>query len=290
MFKTISFGEVLWDIFPEYKKPGGSPANLAYHLNCLGNKSLLVSRVGKDGYGDDLLSFLKTKGLAVDFIQKDRSNPTGIVSVHFKGDEPSYTIHEPSAWDFIETEENILIETENADAICFASLSQRNKQSANTLHAILKKAPSHCLKVFDLNLRPPFFDEKTIKNCIDLVDVIKLNEHELQKVSEWYNTSRPAELLIEHDPKKIVLITMGANGSAMHTSNGYFTFKAFPVTGRGDFVGVGDAFLACFIHLKLMNKPDEEILELSNKYAAYVASQKGAMPELPDGLTKMINT
>ena len=284
MHRTISFGEVLWDLFPDYKKPGGSPANLAYHLHILGNDSILISRVGDDENGDDLVSFLNQKGVSTRYIQKDPKQPTGIVDVVFEDNEPAYTIQHPSAWDFIEVDESVISMVNNTDAICFASLSQRNKKSAGSLQKLLLNAQKDCLKVFDLNLRPPFIEKNSIIENIELADVIKLNEHELETVSKWYKTDTLAEDLLKKNSDKTILITLGAKGSAMYTENGFFEEKAYPISGNGDFVGVGDAFLACFTHLKLQKTDDSNILKMANKYAAFVASEQGGMPEIPDDL------
>ena len=284
MYKTISIGEVLWDIFPDYKKPGGSPANLAYHLHILGNKSVLVSRIGSDKNGVELADFLTKKGITTEYVQRDDKQPTGVVNVEFKGDEPYYTIAKPSAWDYIEATAEILAEVKDAHAICFASLSQRSTTSAGSLKQLLLNTEPDCLKVFDLNLRPPFINREAIMQSIELSDVIKLNEHEYSMVSEWFKTKSLAEVLLKDNPNKTILITLGADGSAMYTSRGYYKENAHPISGKGDFVGVGDAFLACFTHLKLRNCAEDKILRLSNKYAAYVASQQGGMPEVSDEL------
>jgi len=290
MFTTLSFGEVLWDVFPGYKKPGGSPANLAYHLHCLGNRSLLLSRVGDDEPGRELLSFLETKGLDLSFIQTGNNLPTGEVTVTFKGNEPSYIIHQPSAWDAIEITELLKKELNNLDAVCFASLSQRDERSASALSKIIEGVPEKCLKVFDLNLRPPFIPKQTIIKHIHDTDIVKLNEEEYAIVSDWFDTENLAEKLLGIDPSKTVLVTKGSEGSIMHNSIGTFIEKAHPVSGDGDFVGVGDAFLACFTHLRLLHTPDNDILKLANKYAAFVASSKGGMPDIPAGIITSIIT
>jgi fructokinase len=280
MFTTLSFGEVLWDVFPGYKKPGGSPANLAYHLHCLGNRSLLLSRVGNDDPGRELLSFLEGRGLDLTLIQTDNHLPTGEVTVTFSDNEPSYTIHQPSAWDAIEITDLLYKELKGVDAVCFASLSQRDDRSAIAINKILEAIPENCLKIFDLNLRPPFISKEAIIRQIHVSDIVKLNEEEYATVSEWFDTNKLAEKLLSEAPSKTVLVTKGAEGSMMHTSGGIYIEKAHPVSGNGDFVGVGDAFLACFTHLRLMKTPDTDILKLANKYAAYVASQKGGMPNM----------
>jgi fructokinase len=290
MSKILSYGEILWDIFPDYKKPGGSPANLAYHLHALGNESRLVSRIGDDSLGNELIQFISDKGLPTDHVQVDTVTPTGTVGVEFNDGEPFYTIHQPAAWDEIEFNSNIRELASSADAICFASLSQRAEESSKTLNKILKSTKKGCLKVFDLNLREPFIDREAVLRNIELSDVIKFNEDELAVVAKWMNTDNlPAHILKVH-PEKIILITLGAKGSAMVNSSGKIQQEASPISGEGDFVGVGDAFLACVTHLILQNEKHHVILKKANQYAAYVASQKGGMPEIPDQIINKLNS
>lgn len=290
MHTVLSFGELVWDIFPNYKKPGGSPANLAYHLHCLNNRSYIMSKVGNDENGKNLISFLEKKGLPVSYLQTDERYKTGLVTVTFKENEPSYTIHQPSAWDYIEFSTSLENLLPDLDAICYASLSQRNKKSAKTVEILLKSVNSNCLKVFDLNLRPPFVDKELIINRMHQSNVIKLNEHEYETVSKWIGTNNFAEYLINQDSSKTILITLGANGSEIYSSNGYIREQAAQINGKGDFVGVGDAFLACFTHLKLLGATDDIILKRANNYAAYVASYKGGMPTIPANIKSLIHT
>ncbi|MDX1591711.1 MAG: carbohydrate kinase [Balneolaceae bacterium] len=288
MSAIFSFGEILWDIFPDYKKPGGSPANLAYHLHVLKNESYLISRVGDDEYGRELLNFIRKKGLTSEYIQKDPENPTGTVTVQFDGDEPSYTIHEPAAWDYIEVNTKLEKSIANSDALCFASLSQRNPVSAASLNQLLDSVSENCLTVFDLNLRPPFVDRDRIKQCIHRSKVIKFNMDEMKQVSEWFETDQLADDLLRADPDKVILLTLGGDGSAMYTRDGYVEQKAFPISNGGDFVGVGDAFLACITHLLLKDEKPEQILLKANRYAAEVASSKGGMPDISDEVIEEI--
>lgn len=282
MFNTLSFGEILWDLFPTYKKPGGSPANLAYHLHLFGNKSYLLSKIGYDENGEDLLRFLLEKGVSDKYIQKDRKFPTGTVTVTVdEENEPGYTIHQPAAWDEIEYTADLNSLTESLDAFCFASLSQRNEASKRTAETLLKKLPATCLKVFDLNIRPPFVNKESILKNIKESDVIKFNRQEYSIVGEWLDAEDTADKIIEMNSNKTVLLTLGAQGSELINSKGRFYQKAFPIHGNGDFVGVGDAFLACFTQLMLKNIEPQPLLETSNRYAAFVASQQGSMPDIP---------
>lgn len=284
MKKVLSIGEVLWDVFPTYKKPGGSPANLAYHLHCLGNHTLFASRIGNDENGKELLRFLSDKGFSTDHIQIDNVQPTGTVAVTFMENEPSYVIHKPAAWDFIEYTDSLKSEAAELDAICFASLSQRHHITAQTLQQLLHDVPESCLKVFDLNLRPPFTNPELIVEQIIIADVVKFNEDEFEEAKEWFKTDDPAAYLLAKDPDKTILRTLGADGSEMITASGRVREDAYPISGEGDFVGVGDAFLACFTHLKLHQIASDKILSISNRYAASVASQQGGMPEIHESI------
>lgn len=289
MFKTLSFGEILWDLFPDYKKPGGSPANLAYHLHLFGNRSYLLSKVGNDENGNDLIHFLIEKGVSTKYIQRDPELPTGTVSVTMdEKNEPSYKIQQPAAWDEIEltTEINILIES--LDAFCFASLAQRNDRSKKTVDILLRELPANCLKVFDLNIRPPFVDKETILHNIMQSDVIKFNQEEYSMIGKWLNTEDTADKIIGMNSNKTILLTLGSQGSELINSSGRFFQKAFPIDVNGDFVGVGDAFLACFTHLMLKNIEPQQLLEMSNRYAAYVASKQGSMPDIPQEMLDLI--
>lgn len=289
MFKIASFGEILWDQFPGYKKPGGSPANVAYHLHIFGNQSYLVSKIGDDSDGKELLQFLKEKKLPADYIGSDKTYPTGVVTVSIdQHNEPSYVIHEPSAWDFITFNDQLLHLSKSLNAICYASLSQRNSISSASLKELLLSVPTNCLKVFDLNLRPPFIQKDVILEKIGLSDVIKMNEDEFETVGSWLNSSDTADAILDGDPKKIIILTMGDKGSALFSKHGHFQHKAYPISNEGDFVGVGDAFLASFTHQLLLNRDHADILEVCNRYAAFVASQKGGMPEVPDELLNLV--
>ncbi|MDZ7719381.1 MAG: PfkB family carbohydrate kinase [Balneolaceae bacterium] len=288
MYKTLSVGEVLWDIFPDYKKPGGSPANVAYHLHCLGTESLLLSRIGDDKNGKELLDFLNKKGIDCKLVQKDTGHPTGIVNVEFDEDEPSYSIDMPSAWDFIELTDELKKKTNVLDAICFASLSQRNDKTKQTIQHLISAVPEQCLKVFDLNLRPPYVDRELILSSINKSDIIKINEHEHKILTEWYGNPHFADEILKNDPSKIILLTEGERGSTMLTSEQSIQEDAHPISGEGDFVGVGDAFLACFTYLRLNNTADDKILSLSNQYAAFVASNRGGMPDIPKSILEQI--
>lgn len=289
MYKTLSIGEILWDLFPNYKKPGGSPANLAYHLHLFGNHSHLLSKIGIDEHGEELLRFLLEKGVSNKYIQKDPHLPTGTVSVLVdEENEPSYTIHQPAAWDQIELTTELIQLTKSLDAFCFASLSQRNEGSKRTVEALIKKLPANCLKVYDLNIRPPFVDKETILKNIQESDIIKLNRDEYTIVGNWLNVEDTAKKILEMDYNKTVLLTLGSEGSELINKKGRFYQKAYPIQGNGDFVGVGDAFLACVTHLMLKRIEPNQLLETSNRYAAFVASQQGSMPDIPQHILDMI--
>jgi fructokinase len=161
--KTIvAIGEALWDVFPDQRRPGGAPCNVAYHAARLGDRGVIVTRVGDDSAGADLVAFLRERGVVTDFVQRDGTRPTGTVSVTIEESEPRYAITEDVAWDYIAAEDDARTLTRTADIICVGSLAQRSEPSRAGIHQLLSEARGQALVVFDVNLRPPFIDAEVI--------------------------------------------------------------------------------------------------------------------------------
>ncbi|MEX2397564.1 MAG: PfkB family carbohydrate kinase, partial [Balneolales bacterium] len=177
---VIGIGEVLWDIFPDYQRPGGAPANVAYHASILGNRGVIASRVGNDQLGDDLRQFFTGKQIDTQYLQVCDKYPTGVVNVEMVGDDAQYIFKSPVAWDFLELQDSWLQLAHNADAVCFGTLAQRAEKSRETIFRFLESVPSDCLKILDLNLRDPFYTEEVIEKSIRKADILKLNESEFQ--------------------------------------------------------------------------------------------------------------
>jgi fructokinase len=177
---VIGLGEVLWDLLPAGKQLGGAPANFAYHAHALGAEALVISRVGTDALGREILDRLSSLGLRTDGITMDSSMPTGTVSVALDAEgQPTFTIHENVAWDFIKADEGILREVKRADAICFGTLAQRHPVARASIRTVLDAAPATALRIFDINLRQHFWSRELIVESLQLADVLKLNDDEL---------------------------------------------------------------------------------------------------------------
>lgn len=281
MKKTIlHFGEILWDQFKDYKRAGGSPFNVSMHLHYLRHNSYLISAVGRDELGSQLLDIIVQKEGEKKYIART-DYPTGTVTVHMdEYNEPSYTIHQRVAWDFIQPNQSINTVTRSADAFTFATLSQRSSTNRITLQKIISDLPPSCLLFFDANLRPPFVQKLVLEYSIKKADYVKMNREEWDQIGNMFNIEEESQLLEIFDLKGIIL-TLGADGSIYFDRDGsHYVESAVDIElGSGDFVGVGDAFWACFIHHTLKGSPWRETIKKANRYAGWVAEQKGGIPE-----------
>lgn len=279
---VICFGEVLWDLLPSGKIAGGAPMNVAYQTNNLGMKSRMISRVGADALGQELLAFLQGKGVATDLVQTDPSYPTGVVNVSL--DEkgiPSYEIVQPAAWDHIELTEEMLETVRNADAMVFGSLSCRSAHSKNTLLALIEVAP---LRVFDVNLRQPFYTQDLLEALLPKANIVKVNDIELAILAEWYGFSGHESAQMEALQKQFgferIIVTKGEHGAACcsHT-DGYCTVPGVSVKVQ-DTIGSGDAFLSGFLNQFFAGAKDQECLRFANALGALTATKAGGTPNI----------
>lgn len=284
MSKTIlHFGEILWDQFKDYKRAGGSPFNVSMHLHYLKHKSYLISAVGRDELGSQLLDIIVQKEGDKTYIERT-DYPTGTVSVHVDEDgEPTYTIHQRVAWDFIQPADFLSDITRAADAFTFATLAQRSSTNRITLQKIISDLPDSCLLFFDVNLRPPFVQKPVIEYSMNKADYVKMNRIEWDQIGAMFSIEEESKLLEVFDLKGIIL-TLGKDGSIYFDRDGtHYVESAVDIeTGLGDFVGVGDAFWACFIHHTLKKSPWHETIKKANRYAGWVAENKGGIPQPND--------
>ncbi|HPO15723.1 MAG TPA: carbohydrate kinase [Candidatus Hydrogenedentes bacterium] len=281
-FSVVGLGEVLWDLLPDGKLLGGAPANFAYHAKGLGAEAFVVSAVGPDDLGGEILSQLDRSGLETRYIHQDAEHPTGRVTVTLDAaGTPSYVIHTDVAWDFIPQSPALLDLAERTDATCFGTLCQRSPISQHTVRSFLENTPQDSLRVFDINLRQQFYSASIIHNMLTLSNVLKLNDEELPVVAKLLEmdgaeTSLMEELVRRYD-LRLVALTRGAKGSLLCTREGWSDHPGMSVT-VADTVGAGDAFTAALVMGLLENHPLGEINAQANRLAAYVCTQKGAMP------------
>ena len=278
----IGLGEVLWDVFPEYKRAGGAPANVAFHARQLGNNGIPASRVGNDENGKELLSVLKSNHLDVSFIQMDDFAPTGTVEISMTDGEASYQIPEGAAWDHLAMTSQWLDLARQADAVCFGTLAQRDTVSRRTIHEFLARTPDSCLKIADINLRAPHYSKSVIEATLDLADVVKLNQQEWEEISGMFTADDLKDWLFREKGIRYICLTKGKEGAELMTPDQHLIEPVHPVDNRhGDSVGVGDAFTATLAHHLLKQSPLDVAISAANKYAAQVSARKGATPGLP---------
>jgi fructokinase len=280
--KTIvAIGEALWDVFPDQRRPGGAPCNVAYHAARLGDRGVIVTRVGDDSAGADLVAFLRERGVVTDFVQRDGTRPTGTVSVTIEESEPRYAITEDVAWDYIAAEDDARTLTRTADIICVGSLAQRSEPSRAGIHQLLSEARGQALVVFDVNLRPPFIDAEVIDATLRTADVVKMSESEVARLSMVLERPSLISWLLQDVGVRAVCVTRGKGGASITTLQGTVSTPGTAIdASTGDAVGAGDAFTAAMAHQLVRNATLQETLHVANRYAALVATKRGAMPVL----------
>ncbi|HEX3717983.1 MAG TPA: carbohydrate kinase [Verrucomicrobiae bacterium] len=287
-FSVIGIGEVLWDILPSGKQLGGAPANFAFHARSLGGRSRVISRVGQDSLGAEILQRLQTLGLPTSEIQIDPSKPTGTVSVELSSDgQPRFTIHQDVAWDNLALEKSALTAVSEADAVSFGTLAQRREPSRGTIRSLLAAARPSALRILDINLRQDYFSREIIETSLKLANVLKLNDGELPIVSEFLgvfgNIREVVERIAQRHGLRLVCLTRGAHGSLLYSAGEWADDPSEPVEVK-DTVGAGDAFTAALAMGMLEGKPLSEINRRANQIARYVCSREGATPALPEFL------
>ena len=287
---VIGMGEALWDVLPSGKKMGGAPANFAYHVSQFGIDSVAISALGDDELGAELLSEYAKVGLAVSM--EKLSYPTGTVqvSVDEKG-IPSYDICQGVAWDNIAFNDELKALAQKATVVCFGSLAQRNKCSRDTINAFLDLMPDdeEHLKVFDINLRQSWYSKEVIENSLHKCNILKINDEELVIVKELLNIQAEGQkavcqALIDMYALRMVILTCGAEGSFVLAADAGESWMDTPKVEVVDTVGAGDSFTGAFVASLLAGKSIRDAHKLAVEVSAYVCTQAGAMPVLPEEL------
>jgi len=287
----VCFGEVLWDLLPSGKIAGGAPMNVAYHAKVFGLPCQMVSRVGVDDLGRELLVFLSDKGIPTSLVQRDHTFSTGTVNVQLdeKG-SPTYEIVQPAAWDYIHPDEAAKQAVKDASAIVFGSLACRTERTKKTLLELLELAT---VRVFDVNLRQPFFSKDLLETLLAKATVVKMNDEELETLSGWFgvtgNEVDKMNFLKEQFQLDALIVTKGANGAAFLNETNHYSHPGFKVQVQ-DTIGSGDAFLGAFLSKLLKGASAEESLETACAAGALVATKKGATPDYsPTELFQKLN-
>jgi fructokinase len=290
-FKIVGIGEVLWDLLPTGPELGGAPANFAYHAYALGARARVITRVGKDRYGNEILRRFEEMRLAGVTVQVDETAPTGTVTVSLSGNGvPEFTIHENVAWDCIAATRSALATVREADAICFGTLAQRSEISRRAIQRLVAAAPAPAWRIFDINLRQQFYSREIIEQSLKLANVLKLNDCELPIMAELFGIEGPVSEVIETLARRygllVVALTRGPEGSLLYQGGRCSEHVAEKVEVK-DTVGAGDSFTAALC-LGLLGGMDlDDINAAANQVAAFVCGCSGATPQLPDDLCQL---
>lgn len=287
---VVGMGEALWDVLPEGKKIGGAPANFAYHVSQFGLPSCVVSAIGDDALGKEIIENFTSKGL--DQLIAEVPYPTGTVQVEIdQTGIPLYDIKENVAWDNIPYTEHLDALAKRTKAVYFGSLAQRNVVSRNTINHFLDTMPKDddSLIVFDVNLRQGFYNKEILCKSMQNCNILKINDEELITVSRMFgypgiDLQDKCWILLGKYNLKMLILTCGINGSYVFTP-GNVSFQPTPKVEVADTVGAGDSFTAAFIASILKGKSVTEAHSIAVKTSAYVCTQKGAMPILPPEYT-----
>jgi len=280
----VGIGEMLWDIFPERKIPGGAPANFAYHASQFGFESYVVSAVGKDLLGEEILKIFAEKELRL--LVETIDFPTGTVKVELNDKGiPKYEICENVAWDNIPFTERTKELAQNCTAVCFGTLAQRNEISRKTIRSFLELVPQNALKIFDINLRQNFYSKKIIHESLQSSNILKINEEEVIEVARLFELEKKDEqeiclhLLKEYN-LNIVIETKGSVGSYVFAKD-ETSYLDTPKVNAIDTVGAGDSFAGAFAGALLRGKSIKEAHKLAVDVSSYICTQRGAMHKLP---------
>jgi len=291
----VGLGELLWDMLPEGKQLGGAPANFSVMSARLGNRAVIASRIGSDALGREARSYLAPLPADLNSLQEDAKHPTGSVGVTLTAGQAEYVIHEPVAWDFLEFTPQWKQLAAEADAVCFGTLAQREPVSRKTIHAFLAATRKECVRVFDVNLRKPFYTRGVLEDSLAKATVLKLNDAEMPQVLGLLKLDagaptaeldpsalrKGAHALLQEFPLQLVCVTMGGTGSLLVTRETFHQHPGIAIQ-VADTIGAGDAFTAALTSYYLQKAPLPVLNDAGNRWGSWVASQAGAMPPLSE--------
>lgn len=287
-FHVTGIGEILWDMFPDGAQFGGAPANFVCHSQALDATSNMVSCVGNDELGRRALGFLQEHGVDTSTVAQSEERPTGTVEIELDAEGAAqYEFAADVAWDALRWSDALARAADEADVVCYGTLGQRSKVSKTTIQRFLKRTTDDCLCVFDINLRQHFYSEALIRDSLDCANILKLNDEELPVLSSSCGLSGSETAVMEQvrdrHNLRLVALTRGAKGAILLTEDSLSECDGFAVEVK-DTVGAGDAFTAAMTLGLLMGHELGRINEHACRVAAFVCSQDGAAPKLPDDL------
>lgn len=281
--KTLAFGEVLWDIYPQSKHLGGAPLNFSGHFKKCGGESFIVTAVGTDALGKEALDKMLKLGIQTEYVTFCENKETGkcIVTLD-ENKKPAYNLLNNVAYDDIKMPafyENTF------DVLYFGTLSLRNQNNARVLKKILSENKFQHTFV-DINIRSPYYSESVVRFAMENATIIKISDEELPIVMNVLGKSlltdtQCAKALSEaFNNLKIIIITKGAEGAFVYDSaiEKIYESKAKKVKVVST-VGAGDSFSASFLAKYLQTNDIECALSLATEISGFVVGCIDAIPD-----------
>jgi fructokinase len=285
----LCYGEILWDFLPEGLFAGGAPANVAYHLARHGRDARLVSAVGRDALGEELLRRLRHWKLDTTLVARHAGLPTGsvIAELGASGDA-HYEIVQSVAWDQIPAGPDVLQAAASAAALVFGSLALRSSFNRAALERLLATLPAEAARVFDVNLRAPHDDLALVRSLAPRATLLKVNSAEAARLADDAQGERPgaeeghARALFARHGCPLILVTAGQRGAGLLRDGLLWTWEPGREVEVADTIGSGDGFLACFLHHLLSGRSsDGELLARACRHGEWIATRRGATPAYP---------
>jgi len=278
--QVVCFGEILWDILPGGALPGGAPMNVAYHLKKLGLEPAMITRIGSDEWGKNLVKLMEANNISTDSFQLDDILETGKVNATInQNNEVIYEILKPVAWDNIQWEDKLETLVCDADYFVFGSLATRSETTRNTLFKLLEIAP---WKVLDINLRAPHYNRANIEQILYKINLLKLNQAELELITGWFTKyqSDIDRIQVLQDKFSIpnIVVTKGGNGALFNCNGKIYSHPGYSIV-VADTIGSGDSFLAALLAKLSADNTPEEALSFACAMGALIAGYNGACPD-----------
>ncbi len=286
---TVSWGELLWDLFPSGACLGGAPSNFAVHLATLGVGTHLVTRVGKDALGTKANEALAQRGVKTSAVQFDAKLQTGRVGIALVDGEPRYTLH-PGAWHRIQCDDEAISALRTTRSFSFGTLSQEHPEGLASWREALSHLPPNAIRFCDPNLRGGRIDAELVREHLRASTVVKINEDEARVLEATYECEDAVAWLLQDMRVDVVAKTLGPKGALIATREQTVRHAGIPATPGGDNVGAGDAFGAVLVAGLMNGAPHEELVAAANTYGSFVASKRGATPIPPAELLIRVRT
>lgn len=253
----------------------GAPLHVAVHFAAAGWHSKLWTRIGADPDGAEIRATLEKYRVDPVLVQEDETTPTGTVHIDLPDEgEHSFTIREPAAWDHIEPVDSLGAH----DVFHYGSLAARHPVSASTLWQALDASPAP-LRIFDVNLRPPFDNLATVQRGLGHATLVKMNADEFERICAALDAAaEPSELFRRYDQLTYVCVTRGGDGAELHTRDaGSERITPDPVEPV-DTVGAGDAFVAGLTIALATGETLLRALQRADEVARSVLTVRGGLP------------